>query len=223
MDRKYAQNPIDRHSMQTHRGASFELLLRGTHAKRFSSYAHEASRRDLHGEAVLWVSEDFTGVTQRRTQCQSKTSPENHAELGVSWQSTWPKYVKEPSRARQISISLARSRNSMSTPRLEHRHHVHSAAERLRVSGCCHRLVQSASAFLPPFKQPGDHFLCRCLRGGDRDLWSTKNLQYRPGRSVYIPRICECCTRQKHSFQHGWAWAGPRQHFCGAFMEIREV
>ncbi len=223
MDRKYAQRSVNCSSMQTHRSASVESLLRTGNAESSCSCAYETDRRDLHGKTLLRLSEDLTRVTEGGAQRQSKTSPRGHARFRFGGQSTRPKYLEEPSGAPQISVSPAWPRNLMSTPRVEYRYHIHSAANRLCIFGRSNRLVQSVSAFLPPLKQSGGCFLLGCLRGSGRDLWATKNLQYRPGRSVLFSGICKCSARQRYSFQHGWARASFGQHLCGALMEICEI
>lgn len=66
MDKRRSQRPLDRSSMQAHRAPPFELLLRTNHSEPLRSLAHETSRRDLHGVALLRLSEDFAGASEGR-------------------------------------------------------------------------------------------------------------------------------------------------------------
>ena len=135
MDRKCAHH-IDRRPVRANRAAPLELLLRAANAECFRSCAHETSRRNLHGEALLRFSENSTGVAKGRARHQSKTNSGDHAESGLGWQPTGPQYVQEPSGTHQISLSLAGPRNLIPTSRVEHGHYVHSAAKWICVPGC---------------------------------------------------------------------------------------
>jgi len=85
------------------------------------------------------------------------------------------------------------------------------------------RLVQSPGAFLPPVQQPGDEFLPGSLRRSNRMLWPTQNLQYRPGRAIYLPGVRQRRATEKYSLQNGRAWSRLGQHFRRTSMEIREI
>ena len=133
MDRRYTQQSLDRRPMQTHRAAPFELLLRVSNTERLRPHAHEASRRDLHGEALLRISADHARPAKRRARHQSKEDPRDHAEAGTDWEPTRSQHLEGAPGTPQVPVSSAGPRDLRTATSVEYRHHVHPIAERLRV------------------------------------------------------------------------------------------
>lgn len=209
--------------MQTSRDTPFELLLQTYRAQPTRAITQEACRRNVYRKALPRLQSDYSEIAQRRTSRQSQADSRNYEINGIGRNATRAKYLKATSGTPQISVSLARPRHLLPSPRVEHRYHLHSAAKRFCVSGRSNRLVQPVGAFLPPFKQSGGILLFGGIRRGNRNLRSAKNLQYRPRSSVYISGVREGGAQQKYSFQHGRTREGSRQHFCGTPMEICKI
>jgi len=223
MGRRESGRAVYYGAMQAPRNSSVELLLRADNTERVRSVAHETCRRDLHGQALLWVSKHYSHSAEGRARRQSKAHSTSHAALGIGGESTGPKYLQEQTRASQIPISAAWARNSSASPCVEHGYHVHSVARRLRVPCSRDRLVQSIGARIPALKQPGSGFLRRSVRSGDPGIRAARNFQHRSRRAIHISGICECRTQQKYSLQYGRPRKGARQYFCGTSMEICKI
>jgi hypothetical protein len=223
MDRSELRRPVGYSAMQTPRDTSIKLLLRTGGAECIRIVAHEAHRRNIHGQTLLRLSTDYARVAERRTQCESQASSRRHEASRISREPTGPQHLEEPSAAPQIPIPPTWSRNPQTSPRVEYGHHVHSIAEWFRISRGGNRLVQSPGAFAPPLEQPRDRLLPRGIRGSDQGLRPTGHLQYGPRRAVHFTGICECGTRKGHPLQYGWSRASPRQRLCRTPMEVCEI
>lgn len=223
MDQRCTQRSLDCRSVQAPGTPSFELLLRACNAERLRPYAYEAGRRDLHRVALLRLSKNHARATARRMRCQPKTDPKSYERAWSSREPTRSQYLKSPSGAHQVSVSLAQHRDHQALASVEYRHHVHPVAQRLCLSRCRNGLVQSVGSLSSPFEQLGDSFLLRGVRRSHQRPWSTRDFQYRPGSTVHLPGVCRCNTQQGHFLQHGRSRSGTRQYFCRAPMEIGKI
>jgi hypothetical protein len=84
-------------------------------------------------------------------------------------------------------------------------------------------VIDPHSPFSPSLQQLGDGLLFGCFRRSCQMPWPAQNLQYRPGSSIYLSRVCQRRAREKHSLQHGWTRQSSRQCVRGAAMEVCEV
>lgn len=223
MDRSEPQQAVGYSAMQAPRDTSIELLLRTGGAEYIRLVTHEAHRRNIHGKTFLRLSTDYARVEEGRTRCESQASSRGHEATRVSWKPTRSKHLEEPSAAPQIPIPSVWSGNPQTSPRVEHRHYIHSIAEWLRVPRGSNRLVQSPGACAPPLKQLRNSLLPRGVRGSNQDLRPARHFQYGPRGTVHLTGICERGARKKHPFQYGWSRASPRQHLCRTAMEICKI
>jgi hypothetical protein len=206
MDRTTPQSAFDYRTMQIDWRSTCKFLLRTSASKCIQSADYEASRRNLHGVAILWITTNYQRIAERRARYKSKTNPRHHANTGIGECSTRAKHIEKSSGTSEISLSVARSRHPQAIARVEHRYNVYPLAGRFCVSCRSHRLVQPIGSVTSAFKQLGKCFLCGGFRGGHRTLWPTGNLQHRSRCSIHLQRLCKSSAQQGYSLQHGWSW-----------------
>ena len=81
------------------------------------------------------------------------------------------------------------------------------------VPGGGHGLAQPQGALLASFQHHGGRLLCRGARRGYRALRRSRNIQYRPGRSVYQRGLYGFASKPQRCRQHGWPGPVPGQYF----------
>ena len=223
MDRKRPPRSFDQSAMRSDRVAQGQLLL-SSYARRCpQSCTDETYRRDLYREALPWLQSNYSEVAQGSVSRQSQTDSGAYEEIGAGRNTAWTKHIQGSPRTSQISISPKRSYYPAASSCMEHRYHVYSALKRFCIPGGSDRLVQSIGVVLPSLKQPRNQLLLGSLRGSDRTLWVTANLQHRPEGAIHFPGVCECRVEAKYSIQHRWTRAGARQHLCRASMEVCKI
>lgn len=223
MDRRQIHAALCCSSMCPHRADPFHLLLSAKASEQHRSASNDASRRDLHREAVLRVAKHRCGITEEGVQRQSQTDSGDHARAGVSWAAARTSHVQKSPGASQVPLLIEGCCDLQTDASMELRHHVHSSAGGLCVSHGSDRLVQSICRFSQAVEQPGGCLLYRGFRGSGRALRETRDIQHRSRGPVLLDRICQCGTEQGDTIQHGRERKSPRQCFRGALVEISKV
>jgi len=223
MDRKRPPRSFDKGTMCPCRIMQGQPLLSSHTRRPLQSCAYEAHRRNLHREALPWLQDNNPEIAERGAPRQSQTDSRAYANVGIGRDTTRTKHIKAPSGTSQIPVPSKRSRHFRTPPCVEYRYYVYSTSWRFCILSGCDRLVQSTSAILPALKQFRGHLLPRCFRGGDPNLRTATNLQYRSRSAVHVSRVRKCGSWKEHSFQHGWQRTGSRQYFCGTSMEICKI
>lgn len=223
MHRTEAQLSVYCCTMQDHRTAPIELLLRASEANTVRVDAYEEGRRNLYSQTVLRLQKHLGKSTEGRTQNKPKTSPRDDADHGVSWEPTGAKHLEKPPGTHQVSVSLEESRDYHAPPSVELRYHLHPITGWLCVSDGSDRLVQSPSSLSPSLQQSRWSFLPRGFRRSSRDIWLAWNLQHRPRGAVHIGQVCESRDRQGDPLEHGRKRKSSGQHFCRTALEVCKI
>ena len=125
MRRSKAHPPICCSAVFDYRTAPIKLLLRTGKNIAIRVDAHETSRRNVYSQTFLRIQEYLGKFEEGRSQDKQETSARNDADYGISWKSTWSKYVEEQTGAHQVSISLEKSSNHHALTSVEHRYYLH--------------------------------------------------------------------------------------------------
>lgn len=210
-------------SMSAIEPSPLQLLLRTDADQAIGVTAHKKGRCNLYGKAIFGFTQNRSRIETGRSRCKSQAYPADYAAIGPRRQSARPQHLQAASGTHQISISAGKYNSGEASGGMEYRHYVYSFANRICISRCCYRLVQSFCFVLSSFKQFRDEFLSGCTRRGLRNARKAPNFQHRSRDAIYFKRIRASDLKSKYTFQHGWQRKGLRQCFHRTFMEIGEV
>lgn len=223
MDRQRTHGIIGSCSMQAPECSALQLLLQERAGQGVGVATDASRRRALYGTAFFRFAQNHSAIEKRGSQGQPQAHPKDYAATGPKQQSARTQYFKTAPGAYQVPLSAQWRRFISTSGGLEHRHHVYPATKWLRIPGCSDRLVQPPRTIPSALQQPRGKLLPRCLRGGDRTLWTAQNLQYRSRGAIYLKGVRAGGSRSKYSLQHGWTGTSFRQRVCRTAMEIGQV
>src|SRR4051794_32922450 len=183
MDRSRTSAP-DRHpAVRSAEPAALHVLLPATAGERGESTPTPAARRTVYAPALLWKPPHGRGTGRE---------PETHPALDAhpGHRSHLPQTEPQPPGARSpdLPLPVARGRDRSDQPGLEHRYYLYSHAWRLSLPGCRHGLVQPLRPQLGTVQHHGRRLLPSGA-GGRLRLWSTRDLELRPGVPVHRGRL----------------------------------
>lgn len=148
----------------------------------------ELDRRTVHEVAVLRKPKDGRISEAFGVRCEPEAGPEAHARDGHSGGLSRSKHEPATHGTRGLSVSAPWADDREPQPRLECRHYLHSAVERVCVFGGGHGLVFPICVVLSAFQQSGDGFLSRGSRRGV-GYRHPRYFQYGSGMPVYQRRF----------------------------------
>ena len=180
------------------------------------------NRRAVHKDAVLWSPEDELVARRARIRSQSETSAPTDAADGAGGDLPEASAVEAGPRASNLPVPAARNEDRSAQSGVDQRHHVHSTAARLHLSGRGHGLVQPLRSGLANIGFLGDIV----LRGGaglGATARAAEHLQHGSRIAVHQRGLHEPATDSWHRYQHGWARPRDRQHLHRTVVANGEI
>ena len=222
MDRSRAQRDQHKTAMRTGRIVTIWVLPQGGGRKRDKPGTDAVSGRGLYGDAVLRDTSNDGGSASERIPCEPQTYRSVAATDGAECIISKAAIKQKRSGAQDISVFIEGIRVRASEPSMVKRYNVYTATAWVRVSGSGNGLVQPLRIVMGVVADDGDGFLCFGVGMGVKGR-ETGNLQQRSGFSVHQRGFHRETARAWNTNQHGWAWAGIRQHFYRTALENGEV
>ena len=222
MDRFQPLYDLNCPAMRARRPESIKLLLQSGRGIRGELGSDASDRSIVYRAPCNRLKDDDQASPHARSFGQSKENPKADADDGNRGDLPRSSYVQTSPRTPRISLSAQRFGDFEAQSGLGERHYLHSAGARVRLPGCGHGLVQSVRAVVGDFQQPRAVLLRHRSRLGT-GIRTARNLQHRPGQSVYIQCLYRAIGTRRDTHQHGRSRSVSRQHLHRAPLANGEV
>ena len=161
--------------------------------------------RAIHADAVLRGPEDGLVARRARVPCQSEAGAAVDACDGFGGNLSQTAAVASDAGTQDLSVSPAGSHNQPTGSGVVQRHHLHSIAGRIHLSGGSDGLVQPLCVGLGGIGLTGNVILCFSAELGLR-VRVPGYLQHGSRIAVHEPRFHGPVGGSRHRHQHGWTW-----------------
>jgi len=223
MDRCGTSGSLDIPAMPSRGACTIDVLLHADRkGKRGESPGHEENRRDVPGEALLWISSYHQVVKGRGVEGKREADRSIDAADGATGSSPWAAYQQASSRASDLSIPSTRSQDRPARTGMVCRHHVCAHETGVSVPCSNHGLVQPVRIVVGIIEFHGHCFLRDCTgkSARERNPW---HLQYRPRISIYERGVYRLPKGCGDSYQHGRTRTCDRQHLHRKAVVVSQI
>src|ERR1035437_7777448 len=178
--------------------------------------------RGIYPPSLLWRAQN-DGLAAHAAPCGgSQAGAAPAAGHGFDGRLSQAPFELQPIGPQAISLFAEELGHRATQSSLEHRHHLHSAAGRVCLSGGGHRLVQPLRAGLGVVDQFGSRLL-RGRAGAGVGHSVPGDLQHRPGGAIHQRAVSGAALGGPGAAEYGRTGAGLRQHLRGAVVAHGEV
>ena len=179
-------------------------------------------RRAIYADAILRFQKDESHPEQEWSSGQQEACAEIDEANGSGGDLSEASSEQAWCESSDLSVSASRTDPNATGSGLGGRHHVHPASTRLALPGGRHGLVQPVCPLLGDIHYLGNGLLS--YRAGEGfSVQFSRNLQYRPGVSVYQRFLHGHAQRKGGQHQHGRSGPGDGQHLYRKVMAFSQV